>query len=177
MKIREWMNNNSAVVMAVAVVILIGALWFLVRTMQSPKAIVRPMWFYCLQEQRLFLAEPGSIAPIDSPWGGQAVQAIVDFCGDCDQEPRIRYLLQYTEQAKAEQEKQRKLMAEKGGKGTGFFMDPFMRGPGGQLISAVDQVEWINIMDPQAESLRGMMPECDDGSKPIYNCFPKRFNP
>ena len=176
MKLREWMNNNSALVTVIAVVVLIGALFFLVQSMRTPKATIRPMWFYCLQEERLFLAEAGSIAPIESPWGAEAVQAIVYFCGDCDEEPTIRYLLKYTEQSKAEQEKQRKLMEEKGAKPT-MYMDPFMRSPGGQLFSAVDEVEWIDSFDPRAGALLKVMPECDDGSKPIYSCFPKRFNP
>ena len=174
MKLREWMNNNSALVTVIAVVVLIGALFFLVQSMRTPKATIRPMWFYCLQEERLFLAEAGSIAPIESPWGAEAVQAIVHFCGDCDEEPTIRYLLKYTDQSKAEQEKQRKLMEEKGAKPT-MYMDPFMRMTG-QLVSAHDEIEWLNTIDQRAGALLSQMAECDDGSKPIYSCFPKRFN-
>jgi hypothetical protein len=165
------MNNNSAVVTVIAVVLLIAALYFLVQQFRGPSVTIRPKWFYCLQEERLFLDKQDLIPPIESPWGGEAVQAVVYFCGDCDQEPTIKNLLTFTPEAKAEQEKQRKLMEERGAP-SGMWMDP-MRQVGGQLVSAVDEIEWVNAM--QAGDLLRQMPTCDDGSKPIYSCFPKRY--
>jgi hypothetical protein len=93
MKVRDWMNNNSAVVTILAVVILVISLGVIImqtRGRGAPRTI--DLYFYDLNTNQLFVARSDQIPPIPAPSGplrGQpgdlpaGVRAHVFACGDC----------------------------------------------------------------------------------------------
>jgi hypothetical protein len=110
MRFRNIMNNNSALVTVLAVVILICSLGFII--FQSRPYSYRPrivdIYFFDLGTGTIFLGKSNQIAPIDAPSGAGpegvqlGVRAYVFSCGSCDNEADrfIGWLERYTPEAK-----------------------------------------------------------------------------
>jgi hypothetical protein len=112
MKLRDWMNNNSAVVTIGAVVLLIGALAAIIFQMKpsgyGPRVI--DVYYFDLNTQKLFTAKSDQIPPIETPSGPvpgigapAGVRAYVFACNDCGNESDrfVGWLEMYTPEAKA----------------------------------------------------------------------------
>ncbi len=112
MKLRDWMNNNSAVVTVGAVVVLILSLGYIVWSSRGrsygPRVI--DVYFYDLNTNQLFTAKSDQIPPIETasgpvPGSGApaGVRAYVFACNDCsDENDRfVGWLEMYTPEAKA----------------------------------------------------------------------------
>lgn len=110
MKLRDWLNNNSAVVTILAVVILILSLGFIIMQASGPKykAQIVDVYYYDLGNGTIFTAKSNEIPPIESKSGPgpagnpQGVRAYVFSCGDCKNESErfVGWLEMYTREAK-----------------------------------------------------------------------------
>lgn len=105
MKARNWLNNNSAMVTILAVVVLILSLATIIITMRpasyTPRVI--DVYYYDLDTKQLFVDKSDKYPPIATPSGGQkGARAYVFSCGDCADESQrfIGYLEVYTPEAK-----------------------------------------------------------------------------
>ena len=106
MKSRNWINNNSAMVTIVAVVVLILSLGFIIissrPTSYTPR--VYDVYYYDLEKKELFVDKSNKYAPIETPSGKQTgARAYVYTCGECSDKNSlfIGYLEVYTKEAKA----------------------------------------------------------------------------
>lgn len=111
MQLRDWMNNNSAVVTVGAVVILILSLGYIVWNSKgsSPPRVI-DVYYYDLNTNKLFTAQSNQLPPIDTESGPVAgsnapagVRAYVFACTDCGDEADrfIGWLEMYTPEVKA----------------------------------------------------------------------------
>lgn len=108
-KLREWMNNNSAVVTVAAVLLLFVALFAIIKTnFTSRQARIVDVYFFDLGAKvtnpldALYAAKGTEFPPIDSPSGqNMGVLAHVFGCGDCSAANKfIGYLQTYTPDGK-----------------------------------------------------------------------------
>lgn len=180
MKLRDWLNNNSAIVTIGAVVLLIGALFAIIMQMRSgpsgPRVI--DVYFYDLNTQKLFAAKSDQIPPIDTPSGpapGGApagVRAYVFACNDCGNENDrfIGWLEMYTPEAKA-------LLTQPPPTDPQQALERDMRvyevWESGQLIRGVNDTRWVPQSSQEAMNITSQIDtKCPGGSpKP---CLPGR---
>ena len=111
-KAREWMNNNSPVVTVAAVVLLIGALAFLVmRNRPAGGGSPGQAWYYDTVTQEYFVDKTTRIAPFKRDNGNDAVRAHFFTCGECTEKTKadggerfIGYYEKYTDDVKSKLE-------------------------------------------------------------------------
>ena len=117
MKYREWMNQNSALITIGAVLVLIGALYAIIRQQWGSTASYKPIdvYYYDMsltsgtEMERLFAGKSNEFPPIDAPSHAKTpdgsptgVRAWVFSCGDCSDKSKwfIGFLETYTKDAK-----------------------------------------------------------------------------
>lgn len=165
MKLRDWMNNNSAIVTIAAVVILILSLGYIVWSSKGPSygARVIDVYYYDLNTQKVFTAKSDQVPPIDAPSGpfrtpaGQevpgGVRAYLFACGDCQDFTGltaaelqakggfIGWLEMYTPEAKA-------MLTQPPGESPEAAAEREMRmyqvWESGQLIASPDNLRWVS---------------------------------
>lgn len=180
MKLRDWLNNNSAIVTIGAVVLLIGALFAIIMQMSGgssgPRVI--DVYFYDLNKNQLFTAKSDAIPPIDTdsgatPQGAPAgVRAYVFACNDCgDENDRfIGWLEMYTPEAKA-------LLTQPAADNPEQAAEREMRmyevWETGQLIRGVNDTRWVPQNSQEAMTITSQIEtKCPGGApKP---CLPGR---
>ena len=104
MNLREWMNQNSAAVTIIAVVLLLISLGVIIMTLtpNNPSRIV-DVYFMDTADEVLFTATSDQLPPITAPSGKEGVRAFVFSCGDCGDKASqfVGWLETYTAEAKA----------------------------------------------------------------------------
>ena len=111
-KARDWMNNNSSIVTVASVVILIGALAFIVsRGRGGGGGAVGEAWYYDTVSNEYFTDKTTKIAPFNRENGNEAVRAHFFTCGECTEQLKdaggerfIGYYEKYTPEVKAKLE-------------------------------------------------------------------------
>lgn len=151
MKLRNWLNNNSAVVTILAVVMLIlslGAIIIMNRgSSYTPR--VYDVYFYDLNTKKLFVGKSNQYAPIATPDGGdRGVRAYVFSCGDCGDESQ--QFIGYLEMFKPEAKK--------------FFENPESFTPE-QLANQPDLYEEGRLVRAEAENAKWVNANSMDGMK------------
>ena len=102
MSVREWMNNNSALVTGAAALLLLIALTVLYFQFASPGGgTLRAIYFKDLETGEMFEQAGGTIAPITAPSGGRGVRAHLYTCGECTPDEWFGYLETFSEEARA----------------------------------------------------------------------------
>ena len=147
-KVREWVNNNSAVATALAVLALVVALAVLVWTSGVGRARGAPsqQWFFDLQSGELYEAAMDEIPPIDTESGaGNGVKAIVYSCSSCDSDRQIAWIERYKPDARKKLIDLRQKRKDAAGSGKPvspmLMMDPMrMELEQGKLISRHDKI-------------------------------------
>ncbi len=156
MSLREWLNRHNVITISVAVIVMIGALLWMVKgpywgwsfSRSGPRA-----WYYDLNTSELFVASGKLTPPIHAPSGPlpsgreAGVRARVFAIGDCSDssERFISWLEMHTPKAKAEMAHRR----SNGGvdeQSSISFMD-------GLLVRAVDGGQWFPASSAQAKAL------------------------
>ena len=151
-RIRQWLNENSALVAVVAVVLLLISLPIILNTNWN---VARPAgsvhWYYDIESRKRFKDEGTKMPPFETASGGTGVYATAYSCGDCESDWKISFLRKYTDEAKKMKEEQRRLMRE--AVETGVPPEPVLIGPLEQemLISRVDPIRWVRFGSPEAE--------------------------
>ena len=111
-KARDWMNNNSSIVTVASVVILVGALAFLVsRTRRGGGGQVGDAWYYDTVTKEYFTDKTTKVAPFTRTNGNEAVRAHFFTCGECTDKLKadggerfVGYYEKYTPDVKAKLE-------------------------------------------------------------------------
>lgn len=169
MTIREWANKNSVVVTVGVILVLLFAVGFIVKSATRGGAgPAKPKWFYCLETQQLFGTDIRSISPIESPWGGEGVEATVYFCGDCKGDPQIAYLTKYNPEIKGAIEQ---MVAKT--EGENVSMPSIMDQMAGTLVSKSDNIEWFSVLSSQGAKIKSSLFECGDEEDSRADCYPK----
>ena len=176
MSIRSWVNEHSALVSIVTLVILVGALVaILYNTMSgsSNTEIPNQRWYYDLTEKTAFADRVDRIAPFKTEAGHDAVEPIVFHCGSCSEPKQIAYLAKYTPQAAKLMEQELERMRERGQDTNAIYL----RGPDGfgapgdtQKVSRVDTIQWMNFMDPKALAMIKSSMKCPEGVQRVLEC-------
>jgi len=171
MQLREFLNNNSALVTILAVVLLIVALGAIVMQINggggyTPRVV--DVYYYDLDTGELFLEKSNEIPPVETASGPHnGVRAYVFACNDCDEESDrfIGWLEMYTPEAKA-----------------ALTRDPAEAQPDeapfdyweeGHLVRSIDSDEWqLANSEPGFRIMENIRDKCPGGTpKP---CFPGR---
>src|SRR5687767_980738 len=86
-KARDWMNANSSTVTVLSVVILLGALAFIV-TRGGGGGAGGPgeAWYYDTKAKSYFKDVTTKVAPFNNTAGNEAVRAHFFTCGECTEE-------------------------------------------------------------------------------------------
>ena len=179
MKFREWVNNNSALATIIAVLVLISALVYMVSSSTGSKSKTPThRWYYDVDAGKLFTDTVDNIGPFEAPSGGEAVEAIIYGCGDCD-DLKIAWLIKYTEEMKEEMiQFNQKIKDLESGNGEIIFsplalIPPAMMGSEGKLYSKEKPIDWVEATSSDAMSFMQGAYHCPPGVKVHSACFPK----
>jgi len=166
MTIREYVNNNSAVVTICAVVLLLLSLGFIIMRLgggSKYRPRVVDVYYYDIGDGQLFTALSNEIPPIDAPSGKQGVRAYVFACGDCANESErfIGWMEMYTPDAK-------RIMTSPPTEAEN--MDAFEVMERGHLVSA-DGRNWVSANGEQGfQVMESMQSRC--GQTAPTPCYP-----
>lgn len=172
-KLREWLNNNSAIVTVAAVLVLLMALGIIIYT-QGAGRRGPTQWqgyYMDLGTNELFAGKSTDIPPVDAPSGAnQGVRAHVYGCGDCSEANRfIAYLERYTEKAK-----QMRLNPPQYDPNQPASPEVYMDEMTGVEVEvrAPKGTQWMSLMSEQGMRITEIMPNrCPDGVM-IMPCLP-----
>lgn len=191
MKMRDFLNNNSALVTILAVVILVISLGVIIMNTRGPGAIrAIDLYFYDVSNGQLFVASSDQIPPIDTAGGANmGVRAHVFACGECPSDlaglnaeqvkqkgAYIAYLEMYTPQGK------QALTAASQGAAAGGPEGGQQGPPPEAMIDPMQQTlvkraedpndKWLSMYSPQGYQLTDQsVSQCPDGS-PARACRP-----
>ncbi|MFG0249180.1 MAG: hypothetical protein ACF8OB_09865 [Phycisphaeraceae bacterium JB051] len=170
MNLREWMNQNSAVVTIIAVVLLLVSLGVIIMTLTPQRAArVVDVYFMDTSDGALFIDKSDQLPPIVAPSGKDGVRAFVFSCGDCGDESSrfIGWLETYTPEAKK--------AIETPAEGPEGGMDNYEVVENGHLVAAPNSNgQWVMAnSEPGFKIMDNVQTNCggDVAPKP---CFPGR---
>lgn len=183
MSLRDWMNNNSALVTIAAVVLLVVTLGWIILQAKGPSASrMKSQYYYDLNTGTIFTADSSEMPPIETPSGPDktgkpaGVRARVFACGDCrrsyvgmtvaqieEADAFIAFLEKFTPEAKKSMEEAKDTVAEPT-EATGIPGDPNYRRPGGGgrlimeggqglLIRQVNGEKWLAMRSREAQKI------------------------
>lgn len=159
-RVRDWINNNSAVATVVIIAVLLAALGSLVWRGVPPRVKASQVWFYDATADKLFTAKSTELAPITSPDGHEAVRAHFYSCGPCTAEARF---LGYYEKFSPETKKQIEANLE------ALIFQP---GPVPGRFYSTDAQMWHEDGSKQAEQIKAAPHvKCPDGA--ANACLPQ----
>ena len=168
MNTRTWVNDNSAIVMILAVLLLLVALFFIFSMGDTPvNAQNRKQWLYNIDTKTLYKDSMTLVPPVKTE-DGTAVMALVYACGDCDDDPQqIAYLRKLTDEGKRLQEEENKRMEELAKLPADAKMP--VRSPGSMgylrawMVSREDPIKWYSTESREgAEIISGTGTACGD---------------
>lgn len=188
MKLRDWVNKNSAIVTILAVLVLILSLAFIVWNNTTPTYKPVDMWYYDMGSDaadpnaRLFQAKGNELPPIASPSGKlnengepMGARAWVYSCGECDDEKSrfIGYIEVYSKEAKESFTNPTKLGPD--GKPPLFRPEDMMMQEQGHFIQEPGSDKWYPFQSPEGNDIRMKVQEkCGDVKTPPKMCYPGR---
>ena len=158
--VRQWLNDHSAVVTIVAMVVLISAVLFMIDWDDGPDYGPPHLlaYFYNTVTEEIFVDTPDNIPPFLNEAGHECVVVRMFTCGSCAESERWPgFYEKFTDEYKRQ--------AEDIMKQTGRQYLPMGNEPGqpGMLIS-LDGQNWVTPMDPSVrDRYKEMMEKCPDG--------------
>ena len=177
--LRSGVNQKSALVGLVAVLILVGSLfaimWQLGGSRRGGNA-PRNVFFMDVSNGELFPAPVNSIPPIDAPSGpGNGVKAYVYTCGSCSKsEWFIAYVQKYTPEAREKLiELNRRMEQAASDPESAYMFEDQADIENEMLIAKADAQQWISGNSEQgAELIRSeIINKCPEGKRP-KPCYP-----
>lgn len=168
MKARNWLNNNSAMVTILAVVILILSLGFIIISNSRPSYTPRviDVYYYDLGAKQLFVDKSDKYPPIATPTGEmKGARAYVFSCGDCKDESKrfVGYLEMYTPAAKDALENPKPINPDDM-PGVDVFEE-------GRMIRGVNDADWVKANSMEAFNIQdAVQTRC--GEVPPKSCLP-----
>ena len=192
MKLREWINRNSALVTVFSVFLLVYALIYLLAHAPTQFVPITKAYYYDIQTGQLFEGGVQEIPPIGTPDGSTkngmpaGVRANVFTCTDCN-DPNARYigfLETYTPEAQEAQLQLQEIASRNievndsdpnaqtaPDTNEVDLMDTVAKG---RLIASPDDLEnWFTMETEEGAKLaNNAMKKCPDEKYPIQ-CFPK----
>lgn len=176
MKVRDWMNNNSALVTIAAVVILVISLGVIIMNTRGRNSYGPiELYYYDLNTGKLFVAMSNEFPPIEAPSGPYGdrglpggVRAHVFSCNDCgdfegmtaEQVAQtgayIAYLEMYTPEGKAA------LTADpEDPEAESMMVDPMEQ----TLVKTIDGDRWLSMYSEEGYQVTEQtIQACPDGS-------------
>lgn len=169
MKARNWLNNNSAMVTILAVVVLIMSLAFIIISNSRPSYTPRviDVYYYDLDTNQLFIDKSDKYPPIPTPSGEmKGARAYVFSCGDCSDESKrfVGYLEMYTPAAKSALENPQPANPE-----DMSSIDIFEEG---RMLRGVDSREWVKANSNEAFQTQDAVQTHCGAEVPPKSCMP-----
>lgn len=159
---RQWLNDHSGVVTIVAMVVLIGAVLFMIKWDDGPEPPTpgqQKGYFYDTVTEKIFVDTRDNIPPLLNEAGHECVRAVMFTCGSCAESERWPgFYEKHTDEYKQQLEEIRK-------KTDGPYIPMGSMEPGqpGMLIS-IDGQTWVTPMDPSVrDRYKEMAAKCSDG--------------
>jgi len=167
--VRQFVNNNSAVVTVGAVAIIIVGLAAIIKYGAGNSTGTAPAttgWFWDVEDKAAFVDEATNISPFKRPNGHTAVRLHYFSCGDCTKEQRfVGYMEKYTDEVRDKLEKSRK-----GEITDGFYEEEQMAG----LLYSKDGETWFSAQSPEGQMLvSATYKKCPD-RKQLQYCPPSK---
>lgn len=105
MSVRQWLNDNPQVTVAVTLVVVVGALMVMaIQFRGAGTSAAREVYFWDVQADEAYVAPEDAVPPIEAPSGGEGVRAHLYTCGECVAEQWFGYLETYTPEARRQYE-------------------------------------------------------------------------
>lgn len=162
MRLREWVNQNSAVSTIAAAVLLVVALATLVALWDGPGGeAARAVYYWDLEGDRHFVTQSGNMPPIEAPSGGDGVRAHLYSCGACAPDEWFGYLETFTAEARAHYEQEGVPPEDDAAHRVRAL---HVEAPGG-----LDGEAWVPYTSVEGERIREAVyleRRCEDGSVP-----------
>lgn len=181
MSLRDWMNQNSMIMVAVAGgLLLLAAVFVAVRGFGGGPArtIATQAWFYDTGSGKLFTAGRDQVPPIAAPSdsSGQAsgVRARIYSCTGCDGGPmdELDYFERYTPAAKAAAEELRTLPIEGGGGSRKRQELAAKMNQGLEVASKADPTTWVPADSPAGRQVSAASASACPGGGAPTECLP-----
>ena len=171
MNLREWMNQNSAVVTIIAVVLLLVSLGVIIMTLtpSSPNRVVE-VYFMDTADGQLFVEKSNQLPPIVAPSGKEGVRAFVFSCGDCGDEASryVGWLETYTAEAK-----KAITGTTENPEGPEGMVDNYELIENGHMVCDPQSKTWVPAnSEPGFKIMDQIQNKC--GNEPPKPCFPGR---
>jgi hypothetical protein len=177
---RQWIQENSAIVTLVTVLILalaVGLIWW--GRKEPTGNEVRSVYFYDLTSKELFSAPSTSLPPIPVPSDAagtttpKGVRAYVFSCGDCGNaaDRVVGWLEMYTPAA---QERLAPMFGPKRGKWGPASPEevPNLLNPGDHLVATSAGKAWVDANSSEVMRIRNdAQKPCPSGERP-HECTP-----
>ena len=164
---REWLENNQSIVTIGAVVLLAIAVFVMIRSMGTPDidTRLRPMqYFYDVETEEGFEADPDLLPPIIRENGNEAVRVHFYTCGDCSGIDAGEMFVAYYEKYSVEDKARWDAFIGATGEGTrvpDVVPDGFHPTP---LISR-DAKRWVEFFTPAGHAIYDNPGRCDPDDK------------
>lgn len=170
--VRDWVNQNSAVVTVAAVAILVVALALVIMQGTGSGTPTPPgsAYYYVPETKETFAADAKLVPPIDHN-GKKAVKAHFYGCGDCDDANKfLGYYEKYSDGAKAQLDKINAQMQ------AGQEIDPDLEMQSYELAMtqrffSADGEKWVLAESPQGHEMQEKLREKCGTAKLVY-CSP-----
>ena len=184
MKLRDWMNQNAAVVTILAVLVLIAALaWIIVGATGGPDVdLPQQAWYYDVETGTLYPGELGLYPPIVAPSGGDGVLAKVYSCSDCgsESERRIAWLEKHPPKVKERLEEIKELYeAKERGEEISEMIDPSEQATLqdtkllAKSVPDGEKFKWVKAFSSAGQKMKlGYMMACNEEGGNVHICNP-----
>ena len=187
-KYRDWVNKNSPMVTIGAVLVLIAALVYIIKSQNKSTPVYKGpsrLYFYDLGStaadplDRLYTGKASDIPPIESPshvlinGNFAGVRAWVFACGDCKDKSKynIGFLEIYTQEARETIEKMSKPVPD--GQLSKSYLDDPVKVEAGHLIRSLDENQWVPFSSKAGNAIKESGPaKCSDPAQKSVVCFP-----
>ncbi|MFA9477795.1 hypothetical protein ACERK3_05745 [Phycisphaerales bacterium AB-hyl4] len=178
MNVREWLNNNSAVVTIVAVLVLCFALAFIIWNNTPTRPGPIDIYFVDLNTGELFVGKNNEHPPIQAPSDNEGeyngVRIHMYSCGDCPSRLQgrsvedlasdgvfVAYYERYTDEARQALQRD---MTESSPEDEMRYYEVIEMG---QLVRSPERTEWVSINSEAGYRLMSRFGDrCDRGDTP-----------
>ena len=169
--IRDWLNQNSAVVTVAAVAILVIALAVVIRQGSGNTRTPPDSAWYFVPETGATVVDKANLIPPIMVEGKQAVKAHYYGCDDCEGENKfLGYYEKYSDQAKTELEKINATQAAGGEVDSDAEMRAYELAMTGRFYSK-DGKAWVPAESPQGHAMQETLRD-NCGTRKLTYCSP-----
>ena len=171
--IRQWVNENSAVVTVITLLVLVVVVYFIVKAQFGPGRLNSddmPVYYYDTVTKERIPGVVDRVPPFVNDKGNECVRVAVFSCGECTEGEMFNaYFEKYTDEMKQMIEQRVK---EEGPEVLILMQGPMMMEEG--TLRSLDGETWYPVMDPAVRSVMMTINQERCGGAQAIGCTPPR---